>query len=193
MQGRFDEARDLLARYRAILADLGLRVTAASAAETHAIVEFLAADPAAAEGRLRWGVAELQRMGVTTTRANLAALLAQAAHAQGRHEEALEWSEAGERAAPDDLYPQVLWRSARAKALARLGRADEGERLAVEAVGLAEQTDFLNVRADALVDLAEVLRERGRAADAKASVRAALELYERKGNLVSAARARETL
>src|SRR5260370_22219203 len=119
MQGHFDEARELLARYRAILDALGLRVTAASAAETNGIVELLAGDPVAAERDLRWGYAELERMGVKTTRANLVAVLAEAAHAQGRADEALEWSEVSERVtAPGDLYPQGRWRSVRAQALA---------------------------------------------------------------------------
>ena len=46
------------------------------------------------------------------------------------------------------------------------------------------------IRGDALLDLAEVLRLGGRAAEADGAARRALELYERKGNRVSAARAR---
>jgi tetratricopeptide (TPR) repeat protein len=130
-------------------------------------------------------------MGVKTTRANLLAVLAEAAHAQGRDDEALEWSEVSERVtAPGDLYPQVRWRSARAKALARLDRFDEAERLAREAVALAEQTDFLDVHGDAQMALAQVLQATGRRSEAAEAIGGALELYERKQNLVSAERAR---
>lgn len=52
---------------------------------------------------------------------------------------------------------------------------------------------MINMRATALVDLAEVLRVYGRAGDAVPLVREAEWLYRRKGNLVSAARARELL
>ncbi|MDX6473737.1 MAG: hypothetical protein QOK22_2553 [Gaiellaceae bacterium] len=191
MQGHFDEARALLARYRGILGELGLRVTAASAAETSGIVELLAGDPVAAERELRWGYAELERMGVKTTRANLVAVLAEAVHAQGRDDEALAWSEVSERGtAPGDLYPQVRWRSARAKALARLDRLGEAEQLAREAVALAEQTDFLDLHGDAQMALAEVLQATGRLSEAADAIGSALELYERKQNLVSATIAR---
>ena len=84
----------------------------------------------------------------------------------------------------------VLWRSARAKALARLGRADEAVALAGEAVGLAERTDGLNLRAGALLDRADVLRVCARGEEAAQDIEKALELYERKGNIVMAERAR---
>jgi hypothetical protein len=50
----------------------------------------------------------------------------------------------------------VQWRGPRAKVLAARGERDEAERLAREAVELAERTDFLNLRGDALANLAEV-------------------------------------
>jgi hypothetical protein len=49
------------------------------------------------------------------------------------------------------------------------------------------------MRADALVDLAEVLRLVGRKDEPKDVLEDALRLYERKGNVVSAARARDVL
>jgi predicted Zn-dependent protease len=57
-----------------------------------------------------------------------------------------------------------------------------------EAVTLVEQTDMLNHRCDALLDLAEVLELSGRREEAMAAVEDALALYERKGNLVMARR-----
>jgi hypothetical protein len=68
--------------------------------------------------------------------------------------------------------------------LARLGRRAEAEPVARSAVALAETTDFLNVHADALRDLAEVLGPAG-GADAAAEAR---DLYARKGNVVSGTR-----
>jgi hypothetical protein len=62
-----------------------------------------------------------------------------------------------------------------------------------EAVDLAETTDGLSLHGDALMDLAGVFSVSGRTSEAISALEAALELYERKGNVVSAARATETL
>jgi tetratricopeptide (TPR) repeat protein len=84
-------------------------------------------------------------------------------------------------------------RGALAKVLARRGELGEAERLARDAVRLAEAADWLSLHADALVDLATVLRLAGRADAAVEAVRAAVGLYRRKGNQTSAAHARATL
>jgi len=191
MAGSFDEARSAMTDCRTIVEDLGLRVTAASATETDAMIEMLAGDPSAAERELRWGYESLGQMGATSEVAPvLAALLAQALYAQGHDDEALRFSKLSEdAAAPDDLSAHVQWRAARAKVLARMGKLEEGEACAREAVALAEQTDFLVVHADALVDLAEVLRRGGHTTEAVPTLREALGLYDRKGNVVSSRRA----
>src|SRR5439155_24492674 len=193
MEGDFDEARTLVALCRAILEDLGLKVTAASLSETAAIIELLADDPAAAERVLRSGFEQLEEMGETSNSADLAAMLARALEAQGDREEALRFSEISMRAAPGDLSAQVQWRAARAKVLAGLEQTMEAERLAREAVALAAESDFLVLRGDALLVLGEVLRAAGRAAGAVQAVQEALELYEQKGNTVSAGRTRTLL
>jgi hypothetical protein len=87
----------------------------------------------------------------------------------------------------------VLWRQLRAKTLALRGQGEDAEELAREAVALAEPTDAIDMRADALVDLAEVLRLVGRTDDRKALLEGAVRLYEQKGNAVSAGRARSVL
>jgi DNA-binding SARP family transcriptional activator len=194
MEGDFGAARELIDRHRALLEDLGFSVTAAHAAETYGIVELLSGDAAAAEREFRRGYETLERMGGEMNVSPLAALLAQALYIQERDEEALRFSELSEEEArPDDLFAHVQWRSARAKVLARAGQHEQAERLAREAVRLSEQTDFLAVRGDTLMDLAEVLRLGGRVDEARAPVEEALRLYEAKGNVVSAARARRLL
>jgi hypothetical protein len=80
-----------------------------------------------------------------------------------------------------------------AKLRAEQGLTDVAEALAREAVRLAEPTDFLTIRADALLDLAAVLRHARQSSEADGSVRAALDLYEQKGDVVSAERARSQL
>jgi len=118
--------------------------------------------------------------------------LAQALLGLGRDEEAERWLERGRETSPsDEPLPQILWRQMRGKVLARRGELEEGERLAREAVALAEEKDMLNAHADALIDLAGVLALAGQ--DARAELDRALMLYERKGNLVMEERTRSRL
>jgi DNA-binding SARP family transcriptional activator/tetratricopeptide (TPR) repeat protein len=194
MEGKFAEARRLARRDRDILEDLGLRVAAAMATEVYGLIEMLADDPIAAERQLRTGYETLEEMGETSILSNLAAMLAQALHAQGRNDEALRYSEISERAASrDDVSPQVQWRAVRAKVLAE-EHPTEGRQLAEEAVALArEASDFPLLLADALADLGEVLRLSGRPGDARSALEEGLALYDQKGNAVFAAKAREAL
>ena len=92
-------------------------------------------------------------------------------------------------ASRDDLATQVLWRGARALVFARTGRQDEAVAIAFEGSRLAGQTDMVTFHADALLDLAEVLRLTGRFAEAIGVLDEAVGLYEQKGNTVSAGNA----
>ena len=84
-------------------------------------------------------------------------------------------------------------RGARAKALARLDCGDEAEPLARDAAATAAGTGLVNLAADALLDLAEVHEATGHGEPAIRAADEALELYLRKGNVVSAQRARTVL
>jgi tetratricopeptide (TPR) repeat protein len=133
-------------------------------------------------------------MGEKALLASTAAMLSQALHAQGRYDEADEFCRLCEQAAPDDdLSAQIGWRLARATLLAGEGGLEEAERLAGEAVRLAERTDFLADRAEALLGLGLVRRQQELTEEANAAIGAAIELYERKGDVVSVARARSLL
>jgi len=57
-------------------------------------------------------------------------------------------------------------------------------------VTLAGATDFLNHRADALLDLSHVLEASRRGGEAVTAAAEALRLYEAKGNVISAAATR---
>jgi uncharacterized protein HemY len=98
-----------------------------------------------------------------------------------------------EAAAEDDLSTQVLLRSARGRLLATRGAFEEAQQLCAEATSLAEQTDDVNMRADALAEFGEVLGLAGRPDHAARVLDHALRLYEGKGNVVSARRVRRTL
>jgi tetratricopeptide (TPR) repeat protein len=126
-------------------------------------------------------------MGERMFRSTTAAFLARAVLEQGREEEAEELAKlSAELASEGDLLSQVLWRGVRARVLARRSQFEEAEVLAREAVAFAQMTDFVNHRADAQLDLAQVLRASLRDNEAIAAASEALRLYELKGNLVSA-------
>ena len=192
MAGDLEEADRLVRVGDELLGELGGLHLAVPQEE--AMVEMLADRPGAAEARLRRGYEALEAMGEKALLATTAAMLAQALYAQARHDEAAELCRVSEEAAAEeDVSAQVGWRAVRAKLLAREGRAEEGQALAAEAVRLAERTDFLTLHAEALLDLGEVLQAGGRAEEADAAVQVALELYERKGDVVSSERTRSRL
>ncbi|HET7555545.1 MAG TPA: NB-ARC domain-containing protein, partial [Gaiellaceae bacterium] len=189
MRGDFDTARELLLAGRRALDELGQPVWVAVTGQEAYFVEMLGGDPAAAAATLRESYETLSGMGEHSFRSTIAGLLAHALCEVGEDDEADQFSRACEEVAADeDVFSQVLWRSARAKVLARRGEAGEAGAAAREAVAIAERTDLLNTQADALLGLAEVLALAGRDDEAGAAARAAAERYERKGNLVSLAR-----
>ncbi len=186
MVGQFELARRLLATSNAAYAELGFKLDAAMS-QNEAVVELLAGNPAAAEQSLRPGFQALEEMGERMFRSTTAAFLARAVLELGREEEAEVLAQlSAQLASEGDLLSQVLWRGVRARLLARRSRLEEAEVLAREAVAFAQMTDFVNHRADALLDLAQVLRASLRVDEAMAAASEALRLFELKGNRVSA-------
>lgn len=193
MQGDFAEARDLYTRARLMLEELGRSVVAASTSQQSCRVELLAGDPPAAERELRRDFEELSEMGERYFLSTAAGELARAVYAGSRYREAEELTRVAEDlSAEDDLTSQALWRSVRAKTLARRGLDGEAETLAREAVELLEGTDALILQADALEDLAEVLALL-RSDGARVSLGEALRRLERKEDVVSVERVRASL
>jgi ATP/maltotriose-dependent transcriptional regulator MalT len=194
MQGDFAEARRLYSEARAIYDELGLSSLRAMRSLVPASIEMLAGNPDAAERELRWGYDTLATMGERGIRSTLAAFLAEVLYAQGRLDEAEDLSRVSEEAAAeDDLVTQTIWRTARAKVLARRGDVETAERLADEAKALAEGTDFPDLQATALLALAEVLRASGETTEAEPLIEAARATYRRKGNVVAADRTAQVL
>jgi len=186
-------ARARLAESAATYQQLGLARAQARIVMEAGANELLADDPAAAEVQLRRAYRAFERMGDSGSCSTVAAWLAEAAWRGGRDDEAEEGSALSERlAALSDVFTQVVWRGVRAKALARGGHQADGERLAAEAVRLADATDNLELRAGALLDLATVLGP-VRPAEAAGAAAEALRLCERKGIVPLATRARRQL
>jgi class 3 adenylate cyclase/tetratricopeptide (TPR) repeat protein len=164
----------------------------ASVSHMEAMVRMLCDEPALAEGALRAGVETLTAMSGGGLLATTAALLAEALYVQGRLDEAQQWCVvAADAGASDDIATQVIWRGVEAKVRAHQGRAEAAETLAREAVRLVQPTDLLSQKADAMLDLAEVLRLSSR--EYQEVALGALTVYEQKGNVVGGARARTLL
>jgi tetratricopeptide (TPR) repeat protein len=133
-------------------------------------------------------------MGEKGYLSTVAAELAQALYEQRRFDESERFTHVSQELGPlEDLATQVEWRGTRAKLLARRGELEAAVALAEEAVALAADTDYLNLQGDARKDLAEVLSLGGRVGEAASCWREALEIYERKGNTVSAGRVKAML
>jgi class 3 adenylate cyclase/tetratricopeptide (TPR) repeat protein len=193
MEGRTQEARQLYVHTAQTLEDAGLMALLASLRMYPGMVELLAGDFEAAERELRLGYDGLAAVGHRAFLSTTAAFLAKPLYQLGRFDEAMGLTLASEEAASrDDIASQVIWRGTRAKVLARRGEAEAAERLAREAVDLSRETDLVNTRADALVDLAETMRLLGRDDEAAPALEEALQLYEAKGNVASAAAVRHT-
>jgi tetratricopeptide (TPR) repeat protein len=194
MEGHFDDARSKAARGRAILEDVGFKILTAAYSQSSAYVEMLAGDAEAAERELRTGYGLLEQMGEKGYLSTVAAELAQALYEQRRFNESERFTHVSQELGPlDDFATQVEWRGTRAKLLAMRGELEAAVALAEEAVALAADTDYLNLQGDACKDLAEVLSLGGRVGEAASRWREALEIYERKGNTVSAGRVKAML
>jgi tetratricopeptide (TPR) repeat protein len=194
MRGRFERARDLGKQAKEIYAELGLELWGAAMANVWAPIELLAGDPVAAERESRHGYDTLERFGEKGFSSSAAGWLSRALYDQGRDQEADRFAGiCADTAGPQDRISQIQWRTARAKVLARRGDYAPAESLARNAVEIVESTDALENHADALVDLAEVLRLAGRPDEPASALWQALELYERKGVVPSIAKTRKLL
>jgi class 3 adenylate cyclase/tetratricopeptide (TPR) repeat protein len=187
MEGRVEQARRLYAESISAYERLGLDFSRAARSHLGAQIELLGGDPVAAERELRAASATLEAMGERGVRSTLAGFLADVQCGLGRDEEAERLvSFIEETAGASDVVPQVLWRRVRARLQARSGNPGGAVTLAREAVEQARTTDYLDFRADTFVALAEVLTAAGEDEESASALEQAAELYDRKGNAVSA-------
>ena len=191
MEGDFAQARELIARAGRLRDELGSNVIVPLTSGQSSRVETLAGDLPAAERDLRRDVEKLSALGDKYFLPFLAVLLARAVCEQGRYEEAASLSATAEELGDDsDVETQVLLRCVRSRLLAHDSDLVGAERAARDAVAILDEIESPDLHGDCLVTLAEVLAAAARPDDARAALQEALELYELKGNLVSAERAR---
>jgi hypothetical protein len=152
----------------------------------------MAGDLEAAERELVAGHEYLEKIGENELRSTIAARLAHVLYEQGRHDEADRFARTSESAAAaDDIFSQVLWRSALAKVLAHRDRDPHADELAAEAVSMAATTDFLRLHGGALLDLAHVRALLNGSAAPPDIVAEARRLLERKEDASTLRRAAE--
>jgi tetratricopeptide (TPR) repeat protein len=186
MVGRLDESRAILAELRHRLAERGATVALSKTVERSVHTALLAADYEEAVVLARETCRLLEEEGDLGALATARTYLAQALYGLGRLDDAeTEARRAADLGASDDMMTQMVWRQVTSKVLACRGAYDEAERLAREAVALAEPTDGLVEKGNAWADLAEVLELAGRHDDAADALEQAAALYERKGSFPS--------
>ena len=187
--GAFDAAREEVDRYRGFLLDTGQLKAYWRAAEVGFDVEMLAGDVQAAADVAEEAHAKLSERGDRWP--YLCAFLAQARFGLGRYTEASEVAEIAASSA--NSIERALGLGVLARLRAREGDAAAAQEMIEEAVAIVERTDFLFDRGTVYLDRAEVMELLGRDEEARAARERALEMFEEKGDLVSADRTRSLL
>jgi class 3 adenylate cyclase/tetratricopeptide (TPR) repeat protein len=194
LEGTADEARTWYWEAKKVTEELGLKSLTAMAGLFVEEVGLLYGDAAFAERELRLAYEQFEEMGEQAVRSTVAALLAEALYSLGRHAEAERFADlALTLTSPEDVASQARGRGVKAKLLATRKEYEEAERLAREAVELFAKTDDLFQQSQVLMALAEVLEAAGRADEAIPVLQSAVDVSERKGNVVTAQQARTRL
>jgi tetratricopeptide (TPR) repeat protein len=141
-------------------------------------IALLAGNSEAAASHLRDACDALEAIGNTGELSSFAPMLGRVLCALGH---------------PEDGMTQQTWRQTQALVHSARGQHVEAERLAREAVDFSLQSDSPFQQGEALSDLAEVLEAAGRRDEATATLREALDCYERKPIIPLARRTRERL
>jgi DNA-binding SARP family transcriptional activator len=190
MGGDIEGARRRIEETRALARDLGLTWQAAVQELNSGYIELLAGDPAAAEREIRRAKEAFIEIGEGWFLATAACDLPRAVYEQGRYDDAFALAQEIDEKTTFDRENGIRGHGIRARVLARRGELAEAEALARKAVRLGETSEFLVLHADALTDLAEVVRLAGRESEAASAMEEAVRLYERKGNVAAARKAR---
>jgi DNA-binding SARP family transcriptional activator len=190
MGGDIEGARRRINETRALARELGLTWQASVQELNAAYIELLADDPVAAERQIRRAREAFTEIGDGWWLSTVTCDLPRAVYEQGRYDDAFVLAQEIDEATTFDRENGIRGHGIRARVLARRGELVEAEALARKAVMLGETSEFLVLHADALTDLAEVLRLGGREDEADAATDQAVRLYKRKGNLAAARKAR---
>jgi DNA-binding SARP family transcriptional activator len=192
--GRIEVARELGAEAVELSRSAGLVGQLVDAMHACGLAECILGSYTSAIGHFRAARAilatEVDHAQLPDLSAQLACALASAGEVAEARGLALE---ARASAAPDLFATEVLWRRALALVASHDGRFDEAMQLADEARKRAAASDWLTFRGATLEDAAVVCRLAGDLEGESTDLDEALELYERKGNIVGAERVRRQL
>jgi thioredoxin-like negative regulator of GroEL len=191
LAGRFADARRHQQEARAMLEEVGLDLWVAMSWESAELIEVVEGSFDEILARLP-PVVEVLRESDPDEAGTLSMILARAAVELGRDEDASSWLPTAP-ITDRDVLPRAEARSLEGRIAARAGEANRAEQLGREAVAIMSSTDLLHHRGVISMDLAEILITIGRAEAAVEPLEAAIELLEKKGSVVSAARARDRL
>jgi class 3 adenylate cyclase/tetratricopeptide (TPR) repeat protein len=189
-QGEFEEALHMASRCRDIQRENGAMWTYWVFAEILWDIKMLADEPGEALEILTEGYEQLELIGDSFPL--ISAFLAQSLYAVGRFDDAERRAQVAVDANDDDLA-RCAGMGVLASVLARRGRFEEAEGMAREAVAYFEGTEYSIDRTDVLMALAEVLRLAGRPDEAVSTIHEAIDLYDRREDIVSADKARKII
>lgn len=182
LQGRFDEARARLEQARAVWEELGNRYELNASLGAAAQIEHLQGNHADAARLYREAYDGMRATGDRSFASTSAAELGQELLDLEEYDQAGQFATiARETSSSDDVISQGLGRAVQARVLSNRGEHAAAESLADEAAKMLAPTDYLELRADLLVNQAHVLREAGKPEEALSLAREASRLYERKG------------
>jgi class 3 adenylate cyclase/tetratricopeptide (TPR) repeat protein len=191
--GDFDGAFEDVGEFRQRLRELGRETEYAVTSSCVWDVCLWAGDWKRGEAALREGYEMLDAMGSTAVLSTITLDLGDCVFRQGMLDEAERLSAIGEElTAEDDVF--CVAQSLTLKARVRTAREDlaSAEKLARSAIELLVRNDFPELAAEARLALAQAITAE-RNPEAMSAAAEATELYERKGNLVGADRAKAFL
>jgi class 3 adenylate cyclase/tetratricopeptide (TPR) repeat protein len=190
--GRLEEGREEADQGRALLLDLGHRMTWAGTSIIVSEIELMAGSLERAEELLAEGQEVLVASDETGYQASVLSGLARVALERGHDDEALRRAnEADALASADDLEPHVTARVVHATVLARRGDFQGADEELAEASGLIEALDHVILLLELALARAEIARLAGRAAEEREALERAISVAEAKGYVVAATRIRE--
>ncbi|MEO8252465.1 MAG: adenylate/guanylate cyclase domain-containing protein [Chloroflexota bacterium] len=182
LQGRFAEARELIARARAAAQDLGDRIQIADCFGEEGGIEHQAGNLSEAARLTREAYEAMIAIGDRSFASTYAAVYGEVLLDLEEGDEAWRFGTiARETSSTDDVMSQAVGRAVQARVLSRRGDHGAAEALAGEALAIMARTDYLSIHGAVLIHLAYVLHGGGRTAEAIEAARQALNLYGQKG------------
>ena len=191
--GRFDDAVAHAERGIELIGALQ-KTLAETMYQLVADIQLTAGNAEAALAAIRRADAPLAAEGERANRSTVQAMLAEISQALGDHQGALAAAERSDELGADvDVINSAITHRVRAGLARASGDFKNAEKWARSAVQYAFQTDFPSYQAAAKIELARVLRELERCAEAVTEAHEALAISEAKADKPQAARARSVL